>query len=78
MEREGEMVVFNISANSFLMHQVRNTIGALIRVGQGKMTLDEFKSILEAKELALAGPTAPACGLCLNRVNYAEPLENLS
>jgi tRNA pseudouridine38-40 synthase len=74
--REGDLVTFNISANSFLLHQVRNTIGALIRVGQGKMTIDEFKSILEAKELALAGPTAPACGLCLNRVNYAEPLEN--
>jgi tRNA pseudouridine38-40 synthase len=76
--REGDLVTFNIAANSFLLHQVRNTIGALIRVGQGKMTIDEFKSILEAKELALAGPTAPAGGLCLNRVNYAEPLESLS
>jgi tRNA pseudouridine38-40 synthase len=76
VEREGDLVIFNITANSFLLHQVRNTIGALIRVGQGKMTVDEFKSILEARELALAGPTAPACGLCLNRVNYAEPLEN--
>ncbi len=72
--REGDLVTFNIEANSFLLHQVRNTIGALIRVGQGKMTIDEFKSILEAKELALAGPTAPACGLCLNWVNYVEPL----
>jgi len=76
VEREGEMVIFNITANSFLMHQVRNTIGALIRVGQGKMTIDEFNSILEAREPALAGPTAPACGLCLKRVNYPEPLEN--
>jgi tRNA pseudouridine38-40 synthase len=74
--REGDLVIFNIAANSFLLHQVRNTIGALIRVGQGKMTIDEFKSILEAKELALAGPTAPACGLCLDRVDYPEPLEN--
>jgi tRNA pseudouridine38-40 synthase len=74
--REGDLVTFNIAANSFLLHQVRNTIGALMRVGQGKMTLDEFRSILEAKELALAGPTAPARGLCLNRVNYPEPLEN--
>lgn len=74
--REGDMVIFNIAANSFLMHQVRNTIGALIRVGQGKMTINEFNSILEAREPALAGPTAPAYGLCLNRVNYAEPLES--
>ena len=76
VEREGEMVIFNIAANSFLMHQVRNTIGVLIKVGQGKMTLDEFSDILEAREPALAGPTAPACGLCLNRVNYPESLES--
>jgi tRNA pseudouridine38-40 synthase len=76
VERDGELVVFNIAANSFLLHQVRNTIGALIRVGLGKMTLDEFNAILEARELALAGPTAPACGLYLNRVNYPAPLEN--
>ena len=74
--RDGEMVIFNISASSFLLHQVRNTVGALIRVGLGKMTLDEFNSIIEARELALAGPTAPAYGLCLNRVNYPGPLEN--
>lgn len=74
--RDGELVIFNIAANSFLLHQVRNTVGALIRVGLGKMNLDEFHSILEAREPALAGPTAPACGLCLDRVNYPGPLEN--
>lgn len=74
--RDGELVIFNIAANSFLLHQVRNTVGALIRVGLGKMNLDEFNSILEAREPALAGPTAPACGLCLDRVNYPGPLEN--
>jgi tRNA pseudouridine38-40 synthase len=76
MEREGDLVIFNIVASSFLLHQVRNTVGALIKVGQGKMSLDEFKSIFEAKELSLAGPTAPARGLCLNRVNYPQSLEN--
>jgi tRNA pseudouridine38-40 synthase len=76
--RDGELVVFNIEASSFLLHQVRNTIGTLVRVGLGKMTPDEFNSILEARELALAGPTAPACGLCLERVNYPAPWENLS
>jgi tRNA pseudouridine38-40 synthase len=76
LTRDDDLVVFNIEANSFLLHQVRNTIGALIRVGQGKMTLDEFNSILEAREPTLAGPTAPACGLCLERVNYPAPLES--
>ena len=75
MEKEGEMAVFNIEANSFLPHQVRNTVGALIKMGLGKMNADEFYSIIEAKEPGLAGPTAPACGLCLMRVNYPCPFE---
>jgi tRNA pseudouridine38-40 synthase len=78
VERDGELVIFNMTANSFLPHQVRNTVGALIRVGLGKMSLDEFRSLVEAREPALAGPTAPACGLFLTRINYPAPLEELS
>jgi len=74
IERDGELVVFNMVANSFLPHQVRNTVGALIRVGLGKMSVDEFHSLVEVKKLATAGPTAPAQGLCLTRVNYPGPL----
>jgi len=74
LERDGEMVIFHMVANSFLPHQVRNTVGALIRVGLGKMSVDEFHSIVKAKKLGTAGPTAPACGLCLNRINYSVPL----
>jgi tRNA pseudouridine38-40 synthase len=74
IERDGKLVVFNMVANSFLPHQVRNTVGALIRVGLGKMSVDEFRSLVEAKKPALAGPTAPAQGLCLNRVNYPASL----
>ncbi len=69
-EREGELVIFNMVANSFLPHQVRNTVGALIRVALGKMNTDEFNSIIEAKKPGMAGPTAPACGLYLSRINY--------
>ncbi len=75
VEKAGELVIFNMVANSFLPHQVRNTVGALIRVGLGKMSIDEFRSIIEAKKPSLAGPTAPACGLCLMRVNYLHPFE---
>ena len=74
LERDGELVIFNIVANSFLTHQVRNTVGALIRVALGKMSADEFSSIIEAKKPGLAGPTAPACGLCLTRINYPNHL----
>ena len=76
MRMEGDMAVFNIVANSFLMHQVRNTVGVLIKVGQGKMSFEDFCSILEAKKPGLAWPTAPAQGLCLVQVNYRNPFED--
>ena len=69
------IVTFNIIANSFLPHQVRNTIGLLTRVGLGRVGLEEFRRIMEAKTMGLAGPTAPACGLCLIRINYPRDLE---
>lgn len=75
IQKNGEVVIFNMLAKSFLPHQVRNTIGALIRVGLGKMTIDEFRSIIEARKLSLAGPTAPAHGLCLMRINYPHRFE---
>jgi tRNA pseudouridine38-40 synthase len=75
--KEGDLATFHIIANAFLPHQVRNTVGALIRVGLGKMTADEFRSILEARTPGLAGPTAPAHGLCLMRVNYPHSWEEV-
>ncbi len=77
IEKDGDLAVFNIVANSFLPHQVRNTVGALIKVGLGKMTSDEFHSIVNAKRPGLAGPMAPAYGLYLMRINYPHPLEEL-
>jgi len=75
IEKDRKLVVFNIVANSFLPHQVRNTVGALIRVGLNKTTLEEFGNLLEAKQPGLAGPTAPACGLYLMQVNYPHSWE---
>jgi tRNA pseudouridine38-40 synthase len=75
VERDEELVVFNIQANSFLPHQVRNTVGALIKVGLAKMSIDDFCAIIEVKKPGLAGPAVPACGLCLMRVNYPYPFE---
>ena len=74
IEREGDLVVFKMVASSFLPHQVRNTVGMLIKVGLGRVSVAEFRSIMEAKKQGLAGPAAPACGLCLMRVNYPVPL----
>ncbi|MEE8413531.1 MAG: tRNA pseudouridine(38-40) synthase TruA [Dehalococcoidales bacterium] len=74
-KKEGDFTVFNMVANSFLMHQVRTTVGALIRVGRGKMSPDQFYSMLKAEKRGLAWPTAPARGLCLMQVNYPNPFE---
>jgi tRNA pseudouridine38-40 synthase len=73
--RDGDMITFIIIASSFLPHQVRNTVGALVKVGQGSMTVEEFNRMVSAAEPGLAGPTAPAAGLCLRRVNYPVSFE---
>ena len=78
VKRNGELVVVSMVANAFLPHQVRVTVGALIRVGLGKMSGSEFSSIMNAKKSGLAGPTAPAFGLYLMQVNYASPFEELA
>jgi len=74
IDKKGDFTVFRIVANSFLPHQVRSTVGLLIRLGLGKIGIGGFRDIMEARNVGLAGPLSPACGLCLTRVNYAEPL----
>jgi tRNA pseudouridine38-40 synthase len=73
--REDDLVTYHMTGDSFLPHQVRNTVGLLIKVGLDKVGLEEFQEIMEAKRLGLAGPTAPAYGLCLTKVNYPGNLE---
>ena len=51
VSQDGEMVVFNIIANSFLSHQVRNTVGALIRMGSGGMSVAQLNTFLYDGEL---------------------------
>jgi tRNA pseudouridine38-40 synthase len=77
VERDGDIVVFNIVANAFIRHQIRSTAGALVQVGLHKLSEAEFVSILEEKKIGLAGPTLPACGLCLIRVNYPCSFEEM-
>ncbi len=73
--RDGDMVIFTIISNSFLPHQVRNTVGSLLKVGRGSLSNGEFCSIIEARQPGLAGPLAPAGGLFLVKVNYPRTFE---
>jgi len=68
--KNGDEIDFIVEARSFLYHQVRNMVGTLKCVGDGKFTPEDVKKILEAKDRAVAGPTAPACGLYLSKVMY--------
>lgn len=56
--------------SGFLKYQVRNMVGTLIRIGEGKMEPERMLAILESKDRMKAGRTAPACGLYLVKVNY--------
>lgn len=75
LDRKGDLIIFGISANSFLTHQVRNTVGTLIWVGTGKLDAASFDRILEGKDRRAAGPTAPPQGLYLIKADY--PAETL-
>lgn len=70
ISRQGDEIIFTIEARSFLHHQVRNMVGTLKLVGLNRLEPIAIKSILEAKDRKAAGPTAPACGLYLNKVVY--------
>ncbi|OPZ78178.1 MAG: tRNA pseudouridine synthase A [Alphaproteobacteria bacterium ADurb.Bin438] len=61
--KDGDMIYSYFEARSFLHHQVRNIMGTLKMVGDGKMKPEDIKTILEAKDRKTAGPTAPASGL---------------
>ncbi len=63
-------LTFDIEANAFLYRMVRSIVGALLRVGRGKVSVDEFAAALAARERGQAGPTAPPHGLCLMEVKY--------
>jgi tRNA pseudouridine38-40 synthase len=64
------LLIYEVTGNGFLHHMVRNMVGTLMEVGRGKLTPQDVARILAARDRTLAGPTAPAQGLCLMRVEY--------
>ena len=70
--REGDMLLVRADARSFLHHQVRNMVGTLKLVGEGRWPEQQVARALAARDRAAAGPTAPPEGLTLVSVTYDE------
>ncbi len=67
---EGNMAVFTISADRFLRNMVRAVVGTLVDVGRGKMTLKEFRNVIEKKNRCAAGQSMPGEALFLWDIKY--------
>jgi tRNA pseudouridine38-40 synthase len=67
---EPPWLTFDIEANAFLYRMVRSIVGTLLRVGRGKMGVEDFAAVLAAGDRSLAGPTVPPHGLCMLEVKY--------
>jgi tRNA pseudouridine38-40 synthase len=81
VSRQGEEIVVEASARSFLHNQVRSMVGSLKLVGEGKWRASDLKAALAARDRAACGPVAPAWGLYLVRVDYgprSEPAEEIA
>ena len=72
-QRDGEWV-FIIEADRFLRNMVRAVVGTLWEVGRGKLSVDGFAAIIEARDRCKAGTSAPAQGLYLVDVRYPDEL----
>ncbi|MCU0228720.1 MAG: tRNA pseudouridine(38-40) synthase TruA [Bryobacterales bacterium] len=78
LSRLGEEWQFRITASHFVWRQVRRITGALVQIGLGHMTLEDFRAALSGdlrQQARLAAATAPAAGLFLEAVRYPEDLD---
>lgn len=68
--KKGKLIFIDAEADGFLYKMIRNIVGTLIEIGKGRFSAGSMKNILEARDRTVAGPTAPAQGLCLMKVKY--------
>jgi tRNA pseudouridine38-40 synthase len=73
VDRQDALVVVQLSGDGFLRHMVRNLVGALVEIGRGRRPPEWLAGLIASRDRTRGGPTAPAGGLCLVRVDYEEP-----
>lgn len=72
VQRVGNRVILDVTANGFLYHMVRNIVGNLLAIGSGEQEAGWMKQLLEDQDRNLAAPTAPAQGLYFMGARYPE------
>lgn len=72
IRRSGDLLTIVIGANAFLQHMVRNVVGTLLCVGDGRKPPEWVQQVLSARDRTVGGMTADACGLYLTGVDYPE------
>jgi len=70
IQKQGDTIIFDLSANAFLHHMVRNIVGCLVYIGKGKHPPQWMREVLEGQERSLAAPTFAPDGLYLRRITY--------
>lgn len=68
------LLIYQVTANGFLHHMVRNLVGTFVQCGAHRLDPDCIPTLIGARDRSIAGPTAPATGLFLVNVEYPEPL----
>ncbi len=75
IDENSQLLIFTITANRFLRNMVRAIVGTLLEVGKGKMTIHEFRTIIEEKKKNSAGASVDAKGLFLWDIKYPEKIK---
>lgn len=70
VDEKRQILMFTFSGNGFLYKQIRNMVGTLLKIGNGRMPVEQIELILEKKDRSLAGPTASPNGLYLKEIRY--------
>ena len=70
IQKSGDTMIFDLNANAFLHHMVRNIVGCLVYIGKGKHPPQWMKEVLESRNRNLAAPTFAPDGLYLRRITY--------
>jgi tRNA pseudouridine38-40 synthase len=70
--QEGELLLYRVRGDGFLHHMVRNLVGTFLEVGRGNLSEQDLEKVLALRSRSAAGPTAPARGLFLVSVDYAD------